>query len=271
MRTFLPALLLLPGCMQPTGPGSPCEESATRVRCEHQTLRLDLGDATRDVHYQAPAGAPPDAGWPAVIVFQGALFPAGLNWFAVRGEPYGGFHQAQLTARLLDAGYLVLTPEAAGEGLTCWDTNLPRWSQDWAASPDAALMDALLDGLAQDTFGPADLDALYAVGISSGGYMASRMAISYPGMFQRLAIASASYATCAGVLCRRPDDLPPDHPPTLFLHGGLDAVVPIWTMFAYRDALEEAGVEVDTEIRPLAGHGWTKDAPEAVVGWLDGG
>jgi len=114
-------------------------------------------------------------------------------------------------------------------------------------------------------FGYLDYKRKFATGISSGGYMTSRMAVSYAGSFifsflffkkkknshfnslllnillgefLSLAVAAGSYATCAGPLCVVPN-LPLNHPPTLFLHGGLDPIVPQFTMETYADKLTE--------------------------------
>jgi predicted esterase len=94
------------------------------------------------------------------------------------------------------------------------------------------------------------------------------MALSYPGEFKKLAILSGSWATCAGAACILPESLPEDHPPTLFLHGGLDTTVPLWTMKQYARALEEDGVEVESEVWPLGGHRWFKEEPDKLVSWF---
>jgi poly(3-hydroxyoctanoate) depolymerase len=126
----------------------------------------------------------------------------------------------------------------------------------------------LFDAIEQGEFGPLDPARLYATGISSGGYMTSRMAVSYPGRFKSLAIHSASYASCSGPLCVVPDSLPSDHPPTLFLHGQIDLTVPISTMKLYRDRLAATGHVVSTVVDPFAGHEWISAAPDAVVAWF---
>jgi predicted esterase len=124
-------------------------------------------------------------------------------------------------------------------------------------------MRALLGAMAGGDLGPLDMDRLYAGGISSGGYMTSRMAVSYPGTFRALAIQSASYATCAGSLCVIPA-LPADHPPTMFLHGEADPVVPIATMLPYAAALEDQATPVERVIDATAGHEWLEAAPVEV-------
>ena len=96
--------------------------------------------------------------------------------------------------------------------------------------------------------------------------MTSRMAVSYPGKFRALAVASASYATCS-TACTIPA-LPSNHPPTLFLHGQLDPIVPIATMLDYRDRLNAMGTEVRTVIDPTGGHAWLPSGPQEVSSWF---
>ncbi len=267
------AVILLPlllSCAGYDGGGpSRCTADDDRIDCPFHTTTFVAAGIERDLHWQLPLGQAPDPGWPVAFVFQGSLFPAEQNWSAGRHALLGGYHQAVLTKELLDAGFAVLTPEARSDGFTCWDTNLPPWSDDWEASPDAALMQALLAAVEAGELGPLDPDHLFATGISSGGYMTSRMAVDLPGRFTALAVVSASYATCAGVACSVPDDLPRDHPPTLFLHGGIDVVVPVWTMQAYRNRLDDQGTEVDSVVKDLKGHAWFADAPDEIVDWFE--
>ena len=169
---------------------------------------------------------------------------------------------------LLDAGYAVLAPEA-GNGVGYWDTNIGQHATVWSSAPDHELMLAILGGIEDGDFGPLDPEALFATGLSSGGYMTSRMAVSYPGRFRALAIQSASYATCLGTACVVPADLPDDHPPTLFLHGERDSIVPIATMQRYEQALRTEGTTTRAVVDPEAGHEWLDVAPEEVRAWFD--
>jgi predicted esterase len=94
------------------------------------------------------------------------------------------------------------------------------------------------------------------------------MAVSYSGRFRALAIESGSYATCAGPACAIPATLPADHPPTLFLHGGMDTIVPIGTAQAYYQELMAQGFETKFVEDPSAGHQWLSVAPHDVVQWF---
>jgi len=249
---------------------SRCTDIDGVVDCEYETLTLLTGLSglvPRDVHYQVPTTAPPPGGYPVVLVFQGSLFTGELSWYGWEGAPFGALHQARTVKTLLDRGYAVLTPEAHANGSTYWDTNVPPYSASWELAPDHRFMLDIFEAIEGGRFGALSPERWYATGISSGGYMTSRMAVAYPGRFRALAICSASYATCSGPLCVVPD-LPADHPPTLFLHGAADAVVPISTMRPYAAALRPL-VPVDVVVDDEAGHAWIPAAPDAVAGWFD--
>ena len=240
--------------------GAPlCSLEGDRLSCTHRTFEVPVAQPiplARVVHVGVPRGVAPSSGWPTVFLFQGSLFSAQLTWSAQRGDPLGAFWQTSTVQALLDAGFAVVTPEVRLFGASYWDTNVPQWSVMWTNSPDHHFMIALLDGLTNKTFGPLDGARLYAGGISSGGYMTSRMALSYPGRFKALAVHSASWATCGGPLCIVPDLLPADHPPALFLHGEKDAVVPTATMRTYEAKLRAQGVETRVVTNPDAAHEW---------------
>ena len=62
--------------------------------------------------------------------------------------------------------------------------------------------------------------------------------------------------------------MPSGHPPTLFLHGSNDLIVPPGGMIQYGNALEADGVEVNTILDENAGHEWLQDAVTAVPDWF---
>lgn len=250
---------------------APCTETPISVNCthDHRDLPVDrLGLAKRRVYFQQPQGTPPAGGWPVVLLFQGSFFSAELCFQGVKGEPFGAYYQGLTVKQLLEAGFAVLAPQTHLIGTTFWDTDIPPWSTLWELSPDHQFMLAIFDALEGGTFGSLNPKRLYAAGISSGGYMTSRMAVSYRGRFKALAIVSASYATCpVGPLCVVPA-LPADHPPTLFMAGLLDPVVPVWTIEAYRSRLAAEGHKTEMIVRDLASHEWLPEAPDAVVDWF---
>ncbi len=256
------AVTVLSASCASVDPDLPCVATAEAVDCPHHSDVLHVGVFGRSVFWKTPTASPPDAGWPAAIVFQGSFFAASTMWHGDSlGDSFGLRFQTETLQSLVEAGFVVITPEAAAAGTTFWQTNVPPFSTDWEHSDDNALMLAVFSSIEAGAFGPIDTARLYATGISSGGYMTSRMAVSYPGRFRALAICAGSYATCAGPICDVPAVLSSDHPPTLFLHGEDDVVVPIGTMSAYRDALSAAGIETDSLVDAKTGHQWLPEAP----------
>ncbi len=236
-----------------------CTVTDASVRCAPQSTKVD----GREVYWQSPSTAAPAGGYPVVLVFQGSFFPPSVTWNEVpRDTSFGGYQQARMQALLLERGFIVVAPFADG---IAWQTNT---SLDFANSGDKKFIDALLTEVRNGTFGAADPARLYATGISSGGYMTSRMALTWPDTFRALSIASASWATCAGAACVLPDALPAGHPPTQFLHGRGDVTVPLFTAQAYFDALIAQGFEAELHVNDDTGHAWLPDAPERVVDWF---
>lgn len=264
--------------------GSRCTLGPTLhdIDCSHQTTTI----AGRVVLWQTPLGIPPLGGWPVVIIYQGSLLspdgssllaPHGM-WQVTAGDGatdgiFADYVLTQLTTqttvieRLLDGGYAVLTPTADSAGFA-WDTNLPPWLFDWPPAPDNQFLDALFSVIATGQLGPLSTTRWYATGVSSGGYMTSRMAVSYDGRFRALAVAAGSYATCAGGGACLVPALPADHPPTLFLHGLNDPLVPIAQMYAYFDALTAIGRDTKALVDANTKHGWIPQAPDAILSWF---
>ncbi|MFO7561465.1 MAG: hypothetical protein R6X02_02380 [Enhygromyxa sp.] len=252
--------------------GSRCKLEGDRIHCSHRSDTLwtgKTGVTPRVVHWQVPVGDAPVEGWPVALLFQGSLYSADTFWDAHQDDGFGGYNQVLLTRALLDAGFVVITPEARLAGSGAWETNIPPMSENWSASGDHAFMLDIFAAIEAGDFGPCDPTRMFAAGISSGGYMTSRMDLAYRSRFRALAIQSASWATCAGTLCEVPTPLDPDHLPTLFLHGRSDSIVPIETMLDYHAALLDAGVESEALIDEGVGHQWLDAAPEQVLEWFE--
>jgi poly(3-hydroxyoctanoate) depolymerase len=255
------------------GADSRCAESAASLHCAHHTLLISpggLGLGNREVHWQVPLGDAPDGGWPVVLMFQGSFFSADTFWDAAPTAKYGGWFQTHVTRALLDTGFAVITPKTRLDGNYYWDTNVIGFSETWTSTDDHHLMLQIFAGIGSGQYGALSATRWYATGISSGGYMTSRMALSYPGKFRALAVVAASWATCAGALCTIPSPLPSDHPPTLFLHGERDEIVPISTMRPYAAALTAQSTDSRVVTDADAGHAWLDVAPGEVQGWFAG-
>ena len=252
---------------------SRCTVTSVGASCTYRTTTLYTGSSgttARDVHYQLPSGAAPADGWPVVVVYQGSFMPAERTFSSSVWDLYGAYQLTRLVDELLGRGYAVVAPEAAYGGALYWQTNIPPFSTSWWTATDAYLVQDLLDGLAAGTFGAIDTNNQFATGLSSGGYMTSRMAVSYPGEFNALAIHSGSYATCAGggLPCSVPT-LPSDHPPTLFLVGAWDSIVPYYSMSPYLSRMSSQGHDYDLVYNVYAGHQWLSDAVTEIPDWFD--
>lgn len=232
------------------------------IHCPYQSILVTGKDITRQVKFGIPQGPAPKGGWPTVIIYQGSFFSVEFD----RDElvPFGGYNEIRLIKNLMDHGFAVIAPRALAR--VAWETNII--GVDYETSEDFYFVTELLKKMKDGELGPINMDKLFATGISSGGYHSSRMAVSFPGVFKALAIESASYATCGGPLCLIPQALPADHPPTIFLHGALDNVVPVTTMMSYHSRLEEAGIPTEMKIDALAYHQWLSGAPEFITKWF---
>lgn len=264
--------------------GSRCALGPTEhdIDCSHQTSTI----GGRTVDWQFPLGTAPTGGWPVAVIYQGSLLsPDGKTILAPNGMwkvtandaaldgLFSNYVINQLTTqttvikRLLDNGYAVITPTADNTGFA-WDTNLPPWLYDWVPAPDNQFLNQLYSAIDAGQLGQLSTTKWYATGVSSGGYMTSRMAVSYPGRFRALAIAAGSYATCGGGLPCIVPALPADHPPTLFLHGGQDPLVPVSQMQSYYDALTQAGFATAQVIDPNEKHGWIPASTDQILSWF---
>ena len=272
-RTLFASILLSLICTATAWADSRCTErqpgwfSTGKISCPHQSTWVSSGALTsRKVIYQTPLGTPPPGGWPSVIIYQGSFFA--LDDFVYTSTEWLGrlYNEGKLIKTLLDNGYAVIAPSAPGD--LFWQTNIPGLAQLYEQTTDYTFINNLLQRIAQGHFGPLNPNRKYATGISSGGYNTSRMAVSFRGQFKALAIQSGSYATCAGPLCSVPT-LPADHPPTTFVHGFVDLIVPWWTMDKYYDQLLYQGIETTRHTEPLGNHEWMKASPGHILNWFN--
>jgi poly(3-hydroxybutyrate) depolymerase len=154
--------------------GSRCTITGDAITCKKSTTTI----AGRTVAYAVPVGDAPAAGWPAVVFFQGS-FVAGDSAFAATQSDTFGRYQLTLTIKaLLNRGYVVVAPDASGGGNGFSQTNIPPYATSWPGCADDMLMQAFLASIASGAFGHVDTTHRYAMGISSGGFMTSRMAVS---------------------------------------------------------------------------------------------
>jgi len=262
-------ILLLAFILPIFAQGSRCNKSETYIGCTYRRMDIPYEYGSRTLFYEFPLGTPPEKGWPVVIFFQGSFFKAEYAFWSYAGEPFGAYYQTDVVKNLLDHGYAVLAPNAGYNGSTFWNTNIPPFDFDWSIAPDHYLMLKLFDMIKGGVIGPLDFNNMHATGISSGGYMTSRMAISYTKYFRSLVVAAGSYCVCGGPVCPIPDKLPEAHPPTLFLHGEIDVIVPIITMRWYHEKLLANKIDTQVVVNLFTGHAWISESPPLVYKWFD--
>ncbi|MFC6632480.1 extracellular medium-chain-length polyhydroxyalkanoate depolymerase [Microbulbifer taiwanensis] len=237
-----------------------------RIDCSYRSIQIPSSDITsRQIKWELPLGTPPAGGWPVALIYQGSFFE--VEFSRKKNAPFGGYWEARTIKALLDAGYAVIAPRAPAE--LAWLTNSAGPATIYEITTDYTFLGNVFDAIEQGVFGPLNPDRKYATGISSGGYNTSRMAVTWPGEFRALVVHSGSYATCLGPVCVMPLCMPEDHPPTRFVHGFLDTIVPWWSMDLYYDRLLWEGVETDRVTEALGGHEWFPGSPTAVVSWFD--
>lgn len=262
--------LLIISCSQAIA-DSRCTETQyspapSELVCTHHVTKIASSWLTaRDVLWQLPLGAAPAGGWPVVLVYQGSLYP--VEFSRKTTALYGGYYELKTIQALLDAGYAVLAPRAAAD--LAWFTNTlsPFTPYEWTT--DFSFLNNVFAAISRGQFGPLNAAREYATGISSGGYNTSRMALTWPGQFKALVVHSASWATCGGSVCVLPLHMPANHPPTKFIQGFLDPLVPWWTMEIYYDRLLFEGIETEQLTIPAGGHQWFPESPVAVVDWFN--
>ncbi|MBN7796499.1 extracellular medium-chain-length polyhydroxyalkanoate depolymerase [Parahaliea mediterranea] len=240
--------------------------SPGEISCSYRSLTLPSGPLTsREIKYELPTGTPPPAGWPVVLLYQGSIFP--VEFTRDTNAPFGGYYEAKTIKTLLDNGYAVLAPRAPLE--LAWLTNSAGPATVYELTTDYEFLGNVMEHIALGGFGPLDASRKYATGISSGGYNTSRMAVSFPGEFKALVVHSGSYATCLGPACVVPLSLPADHPPTFFIHGFIDTIVPWWSMDNYYDRLLWHGIETGRHTDLGGGHEWLPQSAGLVLNWFN--
>jgi pimeloyl-ACP methyl ester carboxylesterase len=235
----------------------------------------------RVVRWQVPEGTPPAGGWPVVFYYNGTVFfnSPSTKPFTSTSTAFGanfaetGLHELLDDPKGTGRKYAVFAPEAPGSSFAqAWDTNS---SYSYTTRDDFCFLPDFFKAVAEGSYGDASLynmNRRYALGISSGGYNASRMAVTFnqDSGWKALAIVSGSYATCLGPICKVPEVLPTNHPPTKFYHGTADFIVPIATMRPYYERLKSQGF-ITEKVEHNKGHQFTADVlgDSGVKAWFD--
>lgn len=159
----------------------------------HHSFASNTGSActgkamSRVVRWQVPEGTPPSGGWPVVFYYNGTVFfnSEATKPFTSTSTLFGAdFAEAGLHEFLDDPDhsgrkYAVIAPEAPGSAIQAWDTNALG---NYTGKDDYCFLPDLFKAVADGTYGPPalfNMNKRYALGISSGGYNTSRMAVTF--------------------------------------------------------------------------------------------
>nr|HET7859210.1 PHB depolymerase family esterase [Caldimonas sp.] len=184
-----------------------CATAAAAATVERTPV---VGKQERSYDVDVPAGAPPQRGWPVVVVFHGG----GGNAASVRT-------QSRMSALGAAEGFVAVYPQGSGGiagKLRTWNAGTCcGWAMHHEVD-ETAFVAALLDDLPGVV--AVDPRRVYATGISNGGMVAYRVACTLAGRIAAIA-AVAGEMTMAASECR------PTRPvPVLVIHGTADRNLP---------------------------------------------
>ncbi len=211
---------------------------------------------------------------PVVIYFHGTNVPVVPN--RPPGSQYGLENESIFIAQLTEAGFLVIAPTAnqivpylVFPSVMAWEANVVPYSQNFERTRDFALSKRLLASLENIADRPIDRNNIFLAGFSSGGYMASRLALEaeFANKIRGLIIHSASYGTCIASQCSIPGDLPDWHPPTLLVSNKDDSIVPHSTVEMYLSRLKKNEIPTDTIFSNEGDHAWNENHPPQILSW----
>ena len=245
--------------------------SGTETRKNNLSYNIEeIGD--RRVYLSFPKGSPPLEGWPIVILLHGRGQSGGA-WFGKGPLSIG--EQKFFPPILVDSGFAVLAPDGAEpfrKGLKEWDF----FHRKRENSKDIPFFESLFSWMEKNPKLKFDMNKLYVAGISSGGFMTSRLAQAFPLKFRAACVIAAgnpdSFRFVSDLpLAEEADPSPAitsKHPPTLILHGTKDNIVPLEKGERYYQELKKAGVETEIHEIPGGRHLWPEQYNQRIVQWF---
>jgi poly(3-hydroxybutyrate) depolymerase/predicted secreted protein len=226
----------------------------------------------RQVYSVHPEGKPPAKGWQVIILLHGRGQGGGA-WFGEGLLSMG--EQKTFPQEALRANYAILAPdsgETPRSGVRQWDC-MHRVVE---RSEDLLFFRDLLSWVKKNDWARLDAGRVYVAGISSGGFMASRLAHAFPAQIRAVCIVSAGNADSVKIgrnLASIFDfsatqTISASHPPALILHGTADRLVPVDMGRRYFHDLQAAGVRVRYEEIPGGRHGWHAAFNKLILEWF---
>jgi acetyl esterase/lipase len=225
---------------------------------------------------QLPRGlrvyAPQDGGSqkrPILLYFHSTDFPVFLD--RQPSAPFGLYYESQLIQKLVsEKGFVVIAPDASyNYGSFAWQTNLRPYFFDFESSEDYLFVETIFKNI-ENYYPFVNRSKIFVGGLSSGGYMASRLSIlpEFAKWIRGTFIHSGSYASCISYYCVIPEEIPAFHPPTLLIASKLDPLVPKGTIEIYYQRLIDAKIPTEIVSYPSAWHGMYQEDVELISEWL---
>jgi poly(3-hydroxybutyrate) depolymerase len=198
---------------------------------------------------------------PVIIVLHGSAQNS-TAWF--EGNPQGDF-----VKMAIDQGYAIIAPEA----LSPFCPAFKQWDFRENSS-DIGFFDDIFKwiGLREDL----DSERIYVIGISVGGFMASRLAHHYGSDIKAVAIHSAGNAdnvvavpqSCFMQYNYNLSYIKPDHARTLLIHGTNDTIVPFEMSLYYYYSLKQGGRGAVLVPQLGEDHYWFDTYNGVILGWF---
>jgi len=226
----------------------------------------------RHVYCVHPEGMPPANGWRVIILLHGRGQSGGA-WFG-KG-PLSMGEQKTFPQDALRANYAILAPDSGKNpisGARQWDC-MHRVVE---RSEDLLFFRDLLNWVKKNDWARLDAGQAYVAGISSGGFMASRLAHVFPSRIRAVCIVSAGNADSVKMGHKlvsifdssTTQTISVSHPSALILHGTADRLVPVDMARRYFHDLQAAGVRVRYEEIPGGRHAWHAAFNKIILEWF---
>lgn len=196
-----------------------------------------------------------------VIVLHGRTQDADV-WFD------GSSDQNSFTAEALKQGFLVIAPDS----ISPYCKSAKQWDYT-TRSIDFSFIESIFSW-AEDSLGA---EKIYIIGISSGGFMTERLAITYPKTINAVVIHSAgspdnaileTSGVCGVKFNTNTLSIPTTHPPTYLLHGQTDRIVDYEIGRNLYTGLVASGIKTEMYTKPMGRHQWFSEQNRTILEWL---
>ena len=226
----------------------------------------------RLILYQKPDTLPPENGYPVLFLLHGASqYP--FSWFFPFN--FWSIEQTRFSEKALDAGFFIVSPSSGRPirpGPHAWSSFIENVNE----SLDLQLFISLFDWLEnEDTF-HLDLNHVFCAGFSSGGFMTSRLAKTFPHQFSGVLIHSGTDADSITFSelgpefdCNSSQSYPSNHPPTLVVHGEKDQLVPYDCGLHFYEELQRNNITTSLLTDEERGHIWLSSRSNEMIDWFE--